>query len=142
MSSKSRKASSQPWTTTEEIALCKVWCDVSINRANTMNLKEFWSEVLSYFENETGEKIQRYNAISLKWKNSLRSKIAQFTGFYERVKQMDESGSCDLVVFQNALVEYETQYGYAFTLEPCWRILKDCPVWTHIEMPLFNRINN
>ncbi|GJX96308.1 hypothetical protein Tco_0352106 [Tanacetum coccineum] len=65
-----------------------------------------------------GEKIRRYDAIALKWKNSLRIKIAQFTGVYERVKQMDESGSCDLVVFPNALAEYEKQYGDAFTLEP------------------------
>ncbi|GJX24746.1 hypothetical protein Tco_0231042 [Tanacetum coccineum] len=139
MSSTSRKASSQPWTTAKVIALCKAWCDVSENRGNTMNLKEFWSEVLACFENEMGERIRRYDAITLKWKKSLRPKIAAFIVVYERVKQMDENGSSDLVVFQNALAEYETQYGQTFTLEPCWRILKNYPVWTEIEMPLFNR---
>ncbi|GKC72997.1 hypothetical protein Tco_1118880 [Tanacetum coccineum] len=89
-----------------------------------------------------GEKIRRYDVVTLKWKKTLRPKIAAFTAVYERVKQMDENGSNDLVVFQNALAEYETQYGQAFTLEPCWRILKNCPVWTEIEISSFNRINN
>ncbi|GKF07666.1 hypothetical protein Tco_0041890 [Tanacetum coccineum] len=118
---------SQPWTTTEEITLCTAWCDVSDNKANTMNLKWFWSEVFAFFENETGKKIRRYDAIALKWKKLIRYKIVSFTAVYERVKQMDENGSSDLVVFQKALAKYETQYGQAFTLEPCWRILKNCP---------------
>ncbi|GKC33287.1 retrotransposon protein, putative, ty1-copia subclass, partial [Tanacetum coccineum] len=88
-----------------------------------------------------GENIRRYDVVALKWKQSLRPKIAKFTAVYERVKQRDENGSSDLVVFQNALAEYETQYGHAFTLEPCWRILKNCPVWTELEMPSFNRTN-
>ncbi|GJU03459.1 hypothetical protein Tco_1113797 [Tanacetum coccineum] len=138
MSFTSRKTSSLPWTTSEEIALCKAWCDVSVNKVNTLNLKGFWSEVLACFENEMGEKIRRYDAVALKWKQSLRPKIAKFSVVYERVKQRDENGSSDLVVFQNALAKYETQYGQAFTLEPCWRILKNCPVWTELEMPSFN----
>ncbi|GJU92294.1 hypothetical protein Tco_1304717 [Tanacetum coccineum] len=102
----------------EEIALCKAWCDVSENRANTLNFEGFWSEVLACFENEMGEKIQRYDAVALKWKKSLRPKIVAFTAVYKRVKQMDENGSSDLVVFQNALAEYETQYDQAFTTRP------------------------
>ncbi|GJX50458.1 hypothetical protein Tco_0277303 [Tanacetum coccineum] len=142
MSFTSRKAYSQPWTTAEEIALCKAWCDVSESRTTTLNFKGFWSEVLACFENEMGEKIRRYDAVTLKWKQSFRPKIAKFTAVYGRVKQRDENGSSNLVVFQNALAEYETQYGQAFTLEPCWRILKNCPVWTELEMHSFNRINN
>ncbi|GJV36215.1 hypothetical protein Tco_1408692 [Tanacetum coccineum] len=135
---------SQPWTTAEEIVLCKVWCDVSVNIANTntLNFKGFWSEVLACFENEMRENIRRYDVVALKWKQSLRPKIAKFIAVYERAKQRDENGSSDLVVFQNALAEYETQYGQAFTLEPCWKILKNCPVWTELEMPSFKRINN
>ncbi|GJT12862.1 hypothetical protein Tco_0859904 [Tanacetum coccineum] len=79
-----------------------------------MNMTEFWSEVLACFENEMGEKIQGYDAIIVKGKSLIRPRIAAFNGIYDRVKQMDESGSCDLFVFQNALVEYETQYGHAF----------------------------
>ncbi|GJQ90606.1 hypothetical protein Tco_0001745 [Tanacetum coccineum] len=137
-------STSRPWRTAQEIALCKACCDVSENKANTLNLKGFWfwSEVLACFENEMGEKIRRYDVVALKWKQSLRPKIAKFSVVYERVKQRDENWSSDLVVFQNALAEYETQYGQAFTLEQCWRILKNCPVWPEIEMLLFNRINN
>ncbi|GKB68101.1 phosphoserine aminotransferase 2, chloroplastic-like protein [Tanacetum coccineum] len=56
-----------------------------------------------------GKKIRRYDATAFKWKKWLRPKIAAFTAVYERVKQMDENGSSDLVVFQNALTKYETQ---------------------------------
>ncbi|GJU00654.1 hypothetical protein Tco_1110992 [Tanacetum coccineum] len=74
-----------------------------------MNMTRFWSEVLAYFENEMGEKIRGYDAIIAKWKILIRPRIVVFNGVYDRVKRMDESGSCDLAVFQNALAEYETQ---------------------------------
>ncbi|GJS52874.1 hypothetical protein Tco_0626236 [Tanacetum coccineum] len=108
------------------------------SRTTTLNFKAFWSEVLACFENAMGEKIRRYDVVALKWKQSFRPKIAKFTAVYERVKQRDENWSSDLVVFQNTLAEYEAQYGQAFTLEPCWRILKNYPVWTELEMPSFN----
>ncbi|GKA18369.1 hypothetical protein Tco_0698284 [Tanacetum coccineum] len=94
MSSTSQKAYSQPWTTAEVIALCKAWCDVSENRANTLNFKGFWSEVLACFENEMGEKIRRYDVVALKWKKSLRLKIAVYPPVYDRVKTsvMNENG--------------------------------------------------
>nr|GEX54458.1 hypothetical protein [Tanacetum cinerariifolium] len=90
MSSTSRKAYSQPWTTAEEIALCKAWCDVLESRTTTLNFKGFGQRFLL----------------------ALRTKWGRI------VKQRDENGSSDLVLFQNALAEYETQYGQAFTLEP------------------------
>ncbi|GKE73229.1 hypothetical protein Tco_1535270 [Tanacetum coccineum] len=40
-----------------------------------------------------GEKIRRYDAVALKWKQLLRPKIAKFIAVYERVKQRDENGS-------------------------------------------------
>ncbi|GJY44909.1 hypothetical protein Tco_0433122 [Tanacetum coccineum] len=55
------------------------------------------------------------------------------------VQQMDENGSSDLVLFQNALAEFETGYGHPFTMETCWRILKNHEAWTEVEMPSFNQ---
>ncbi|GJY67850.1 hypothetical protein Tco_0470832 [Tanacetum coccineum] len=51
------KETSKPWTTKEEIALCKGWCDVSENSVggNTMKNRGFWVEVIAYFEKETDE---------------------------------------------------------------------------------------
>ncbi|GJR38792.1 hypothetical protein Tco_1214476 [Tanacetum coccineum] len=52
---------------------------------------------------------------------------------------MDENGPSDLVLFQNALAEFETGYGHLFTMEACWRILKNYEAWTEVEMPSFNQ---
>nr|GEU61113.1 UBN2 domain-containing protein [Tanacetum cinerariifolium] len=46
---------------------------------------------------------------------------------------MDENGSSDLVLFQNALAEFQTGYGRPFTMEACWRILKNHPAWSEVE---------
>ncbi|GKD17563.1 hypothetical protein Tco_1206721 [Tanacetum coccineum] len=121
-SNRRRKAkTSQPWTTTEEITLCKAWCDVTENNVtgNAMEMRGFWSEVVAYFEKEMGENIRGYDAIITKWKNSIRPKIVAFSVVYDSVQRIDESGSCDNAVFQKPLGEFETQYGYAFILQAC-----------------------
>ncbi|GJZ42786.1 hypothetical protein Tco_0590041 [Tanacetum coccineum] len=66
-------------------------------------------------------------------------KIAAFSVVYDIVQRMDENGSSDLVLFQNSLAEFETGYEHPFTMEACWRILKNHAAWTEIEMPLFNQ---
>nr|GEW92326.1 hypothetical protein [Tanacetum cinerariifolium] len=129
------------WTTAEEIALCKAWCDVSKNRVNTLNLKGFGKRFLLALRMKWGRRSDDTMPSPSNGNNRFVLKL-QKKFVYERVKQRDENGSSDLFVFQNALAEYETQYSHAFTLELCWRILKNCPVWTEVEMPLFNRINN
>ncbi|GKC06646.1 hypothetical protein Tco_0998256 [Tanacetum coccineum] len=53
------------------------------------------------------------------------------------VQRMDENGSSDLVLFQNALAEFQTGCGPPFTVEACWRILKNHAAWTEIEMPTY-----
>ncbi|GKA85741.1 hypothetical protein Tco_0807395 [Tanacetum coccineum] len=84
---------SQPWTTTEEIVLCKAWC----------------------------EAMENYDTRDMK----------------KGVQRMDENGSSDLVLFQNALAEFETGYGHPFTMKACWRILKNHAALTEIEVPSF-----
>ncbi|GJZ74420.1 hypothetical protein Tco_0638566 [Tanacetum coccineum] len=102
----------------------------------------FWSEVFAYFEKEMGENIRGYDTIVTKWKHSIRPKIVAFSVVYDSVQRMDESGSSNLALFQKALAEFETQYGHPFTIEACWRILKNHAAWTEIEMPLFNQRRN
>ncbi|GJV88429.1 hypothetical protein Tco_1532367 [Tanacetum coccineum] len=89
-----------------------------------------------------GGTIRGYDIVVVKWKNSIRPKIAAFSVVYESVQRMDENGSCDLVLFQNALAEFDTGYGHPFTMEACWRILKDHAAWTEIEVPSFNKARN
>nr|GEW12489.1 receptor-like protein kinase HERK 1 [Tanacetum cinerariifolium] len=62
-------------------------------------------------------------------------------GFDWSVQRMDENEneSSDLVLFQNALAEFETGYEHPFTMKACWRILKNHAAWTEIEMPSFNQ---
>nr|GEV55141.1 hypothetical protein [Tanacetum cinerariifolium] len=85
------KDTSKPWTTAEEITLCKA----------------------------------EHDAITSKWKNRVRPRIGAFHAIIDNVERMNESGSCNLIVFQKALAEYEAQYDHAFTLEACLNILKD-----------------
>jgi hypothetical protein len=96
------KETSKAWTTDEEIALCKAWCDVSENsvRGNTMKSRGFWGEVIDYFEKETGVR-RGYNAITSKWR--VRPRIGAFYAIIDNVERRNESGSSDLTVYQKAL---------------------------------------
>ncbi|GJT31509.1 hypothetical protein Tco_0921928 [Tanacetum coccineum] len=129
---------SKPWTTAEDVTSCKAWCDVSKNIAieNVMKTRGFWSEVIAYFEKEMGEQIRRYDAITSKWKNRVPPIIGAFCAIIDNVERRNDSGSCDITVFQKALAEYEAQYDHDFTLESYWRILKDHAAWKEVEMPL------
>ncbi|GKA44068.1 hypothetical protein Tco_0736792 [Tanacetum coccineum] len=69
---------SQPWTTTEEIAL---------NGGGGL-----FEDTIPSSSNE---------------KNSIRPKVVAFSVVYDSVQQMDENGSSDLVLFQNELAEFE-----------------------------------
>ncbi|GKB04906.1 hypothetical protein Tco_0833101 [Tanacetum coccineum] len=86
-----------------------------------------------------GGTIRGYDAIISKWKNSIHPKVACFSIVYDSVRRMDENGSSDLVLFQNALVEFQTGYGQPFTMEACWRILKNHPAWSEVEVPTYQR---
>nr|GEZ48666.1 putative RNA-directed DNA polymerase, eukaryota, reverse transcriptase zinc-binding domain protein [Tanacetum cinerariifolium] len=64
-------------------------------------------------------------------------KVVAFSVIYDNVQQMDENGSSDLVLFQNALTEFQTGYGHPFTMEACWRILKNHAAWIEIEVATY-----
>nr|GEV02930.1 hypothetical protein [Tanacetum cinerariifolium] len=102
----------------------------------------FWSVVFADFEKELGwggGTIRGYDTIVAKWKSLIRHKIVAFSVVYDSVQWMDNNESSNLVLFQNALTELENGYGHPFTMETCWRILKNHPTWTEIEMPTFNK---
>nr|GEW11189.1 hypothetical protein [Tanacetum cinerariifolium] len=104
----------EPWTTTEEIALCKAWCETMENYGTRDMKTGFWSEVFANFQKEIGG-----------------------GGLFEDT--MDENGSSDLVLFPNVLAEFQTGYGHPFTMKACWRILKNHEAWTEVEMPTYQR---
>ena len=133
---------SQPWTTTEDIALCKAWCEANENYNAGDKRIGFWEVVYDQFKKEMGETIRKYDTVVVKWKTSIRPKVAAFSVVYDNVQRMDENGSSDLVLFQNELAEFQTGYGHPFTMEACWRILKNDVAWTEIEMPTYQRHNN
>ncbi|GKC08157.1 hypothetical protein Tco_0999767 [Tanacetum coccineum] len=90
---------SQPWTTTEEITMCTAWGKAMENYGIRDMKKWFWLEVFANFEKE------------------MRGGLFEDT--IPSVQRMDENGSSDLVLFQNALAEFETGYGHPFTMEAC-----------------------
>nr|GEV55646.1 hypothetical protein [Tanacetum cinerariifolium] len=108
-------SSSLPWTRAEEITLCVAWCNAMYR---TMR-KRFWEDVFANFKEDMGGTVRGYDAIISKWKNLIRLKVDAFSVVYVGVQRMDENGSSDLVLFQNALAEYQTRYGHPFTMEAC-----------------------
>ncbi|GKE26365.1 hypothetical protein Tco_1441749, partial [Tanacetum coccineum] len=107
------KESSTPWTIEEDVTLCQAWCDVSENSitGNAMKSRGFWLKV--------------------------RPRIGAFCNIFDNVRQRNESGPCDLTVYQKACVEYAAEYDRDFSLEPCWKILKNHLAWKKVEMPSF-----
>ncbi|GJV08266.1 hypothetical protein Tco_1345922 [Tanacetum coccineum] len=98
----------QPWTTAEKTTLCTAWCNTMDNYGTGDSMKRgFWSEVFANFEKEMGRTIRGYDTIVAKWKHSIRPKIVAFSVVYDGVQRMDDSGSSNLVLFQNALAEFE-----------------------------------
>nr|GEV29048.1 hypothetical protein [Tanacetum cinerariifolium] len=90
---------SQPWTTTKEITLCTTWCKAMENYGTGDMKKGFWLEVFANFEKE------------------IRGRGRLFEDTIPSVQRMDENGSSGLVLFQNALAEFEIGYGHPFTIE-------------------------
>nr|GFA28316.1 hypothetical protein [Tanacetum cinerariifolium]GFA28810.1 hypothetical protein [Tanacetum cinerariifolium] len=133
-------SSSLPWTTTKEITLCVAWCNAMYTYATTR--KGFWEDVFVNLKEDIGGTVRGYDAIVSKWKNSIRLIVAAFSVVYDGVQRMDENGSSDLVLFQNVLAEYQTRYGHPFTMEACWRILKNHPALSEVKVPTYQRRNN
>ena len=50
---------------------------------------------------------------------------------------MAVSGAEDSDYTQQALLEYQDEYGTPFTLLHCWAELKDCAKWIDVEVPEF-----
>ncbi|GJZ39034.1 hypothetical protein Tco_0585597 [Tanacetum coccineum] len=109
----------RPWTTAEEITLCTAWCNaMETYGSRDITKKGFWEDVFDNFEKDMGGTILEYDAIVSKWKNSIRPKVAAFSVVYDGVQRMDENGYSDLVLFQNALAEFQTVYRHPFTIRP------------------------
>nr|GEV73839.1 hypothetical protein [Tanacetum cinerariifolium] len=49
---------------------------------------------------------KRYDSILSKWKNKVHPRIGAFCAIFDNVQRRNESGSCDLTVYQKACVEY------------------------------------
>ncbi|GKB72229.1 hypothetical protein Tco_0933641, partial [Tanacetum coccineum] len=53
----------RPWTTTEEIVLCKAWCEAMENYNARDKITGFWEVVFDNFKKEMGETIRKYNTV-------------------------------------------------------------------------------
>ncbi|GKA39593.1 hypothetical protein Tco_0732144 [Tanacetum coccineum] len=111
----------QPWSTTEEITLRTTSCNAMDNYGTRDAMKRgFWSEVFANFEKEIG-------------------------GLFEDTIPSSSNGNIRFVLKLMRLAslpEFETQYGHPFTMEACWRILKNHIACTENEMPSFNQRHN
>nr|GEV66008.1 CLIP-associated protein [Tanacetum cinerariifolium] len=66
--------------------------------------------------------IRGYDVIVSKWKNLIRKKSCCFNVVYDSVQRIDDNGSSDLILFQNAFAEFQTGYGHPFTMEAPLRV--------------------
>ncbi|GJR38310.1 putative reverse transcriptase domain-containing protein [Tanacetum coccineum] len=130
-----------PWTTEEEIALCKGWLAVSESSKHGNSRKQggLWCEVLSYMERKTQQYgRQMYDMVLGKWK-MVPPSMVRFYGIYNNIMRMGpESGAGDAYYVQRAMIHYEIYTGLPFKLCHCWEILKDHPKWQEIAIPNFN----
>ncbi|GKB83738.1 hypothetical protein Tco_0950633 [Tanacetum coccineum] len=105
-----------------------------------MKSKGFWLKVIEYFEKETGSH-RGYDYVLSKWKNRV-PRIGAFCAIFYNVQRRNESGSCDITMYQKACVEYAAEHDHDFSLESCWQILKEHPAWKQVEMPAFYEKQN
>nr|GEU39715.1 hypothetical protein [Tanacetum cinerariifolium] len=106
-----------PWITAEEIKLCTAWCnamDTYVTRDIQFS-KGFWEEVYANFKKDMGGTIRGYDAI------------------------LGQKLKCQHTRSQNALAEFQTGYEQPYTMEACWRILKNHPAWSEVEVPTYQR---
>nr|GEX54682.1 hypothetical protein [Tanacetum cinerariifolium] len=118
---KSDKEFVKPWTTKEEVALCKALLSTSDDsiEGNGKQALGFWTEVTKYFHKEMVEQKRSYDLVNCKWKSRIRLKVSQFCEIYNSVKDRHQSGSCDNIVYQEAELEYRTIYNAPFALTDC-----------------------
>ncbi|GJW24208.1 glutathione S-transferase T3-like protein [Tanacetum coccineum] len=102
--------------------------NLDMDMENLFNTQEYYAE--------TGLN-RGYDAILKKWKNRVHPRIGAFCTIFDNVQRRNESGSCDLTVYQKVCVEYAAEYDHDFLLEPCWKILNNHSAWKQVEMPLF-----
>ncbi|GJV91042.1 hypothetical protein Tco_1538855 [Tanacetum coccineum] len=100
----------RPWTTTEEIALCKAWCEAMENYNARDKRTGFWEVVFDNFKKEMGR-------------------------LFENTIPSLSNGKIRFVL--KLLPEFQNRYGHAFTMEAWWRILKNHEAWTEVEMPTY-----
>ena len=131
----------EPWSSEEEIALCKAWINVyeHIIEGNAKKAQGFWTKVLTYFENEMKESKKRNDLVLCKWKNSLRPKVTQFRAVYDTVKGRHQSGASETIIYDQVVKEYRVIYRSPFTLTECWRILKDHRKWKMVKIQRFDQ---
>ncbi|GKB79938.1 hypothetical protein Tco_0946833 [Tanacetum coccineum] len=103
---------SKPWITMKEVALYKAWIDVSENNI-------------------------RGNAMKTRgfW-------FAVLDYFGKEMREHVRGYDANTSKWKNRVQKYEVQYDHDFTLDPCWRILKDRVAWKHVEILSFYKQQN
>nr|GEX33399.1 putative reverse transcriptase domain-containing protein [Tanacetum cinerariifolium] len=120
-----------PWTTEEEIALCKGWLAISENSEHVRS-----SNVRYGVRKQYGRRT--YDMVLGKWK-TVRPSVVRFCWIYNNIMRMGpESGAEDTDYVQRAMIHYEINTELPFKLRHCWEILKDHPKWQEIAIPNFN----
>ncbi|XP_013632861.1 PREDICTED: glutathione S-transferase T3-like [Brassica oleracea var. oleracea] len=121
------------WSQKEDVVLISAWLNTSKDpiTGNEQKAGSFWKRVGAYFnaspqlvgmeDREVGNCKQRWSKIS--------DQVSKFVGSLRSATSQQSSGQNDNDVMKLAIEIYHHDYGVKFTLEHCWRELKNEQKW-------------
>ncbi|XP_013689416.2 glutathione S-transferase T3-like [Brassica napus] len=121
------------WSQKEDVVLISAWLNTSKDpiTGNEQKAGSFWKRVGAYFnaspqlvgmaDREVGNCKQRWSKIS--------DQVSKFVGSLRSATSQQSSGQNDNDVMKLAIEIYHHDYGAKFTLEHCWRELKNEQKW-------------
>lgn len=126
------KATSQPWSMEEEIALARSWIDTSkdVATGNSQAAEHFWQQVTERFHRELGcDAYRSKHSLTTKYRD-VNKLVTKFNELHHNLKTQHKNGQTDQNIFETALEKYRQENnGKAFKYVEFWKIIEPCGVW-------------
>ncbi|KAL3667988.1 hypothetical protein V7S43_006862 [Phytophthora oleae] len=130
------------WTSTEDATLCRVWLNVSDQKAS-----DFWNVVRDMFHQEMETAVERpLTGLKVRW-SRINRESQKFTAIFNEIqskgiKQAEENRETGDVAAVTLLSEqqwiddakdvFQRLYATKFTFETCWRQLRYANKWLQL----------
>ena len=121
----------------EEEQCCRSFMHTSTDARRGIGQKnaQFWINVATHYARHKleGGADRPARSLETKW-SDIKQYVAKFSGCYQSVKDLNESGKCKDDVVLDAMSLYKQKCGKAFVLKHCWLLLKTYPRFAAIFM--------